>query len=320
MSNKLTEIISVTDKVSSIKSLENKIINGDVVKSLKMIPNDSVSLVFTSPPYNTEINYGNHEDNMPWPDYLNWLKEIWFECYRVLRPGGRLAINIDATTNWDDDGDKEYIRPIYAELVNMMREIDEFNFRTDIMWCKAKDNPEDGQVVGRATAWGSYLSCSNPIVMRNHEYILVWSKGSWKLEGDAELSDMTDKEFLKYTRSTWCVQPETKLQKNKQHPAPFPIELAKRVIKLFCYRGDLILDPFNGSGSSTAAAAELNRRYIGIDIDPEYCKLAKSRTETRLQRRLADEEMNPYEPRSFRIANSSYKKKSKTPQVELFDE
>lgn len=258
-------------------SVINTIIHDDVLKGLSQIPDETISLVFTSPPYNTEIDYGSHEDDMPWREYLAWLQDIWKECARVLRPGGRLAINIDAITNWDDDKDQEYVRPIYAELVNQMREIDGLNFRTEIMWCKTGDEhkPETGQVVGRATAWGSYMSCSNPIVMRNHEYILVWSKGSWTLHGDSEYSDMSSDEFTKFTRSTWCVSPESR--KPGRHPAPFPEELCRRVIKLFSYRGDVVLDPFCGSGTTCRAAVNNWRRFIGIDCDENYVKYARSK-------------------------------------------
>lgn len=268
----------------------NKLIVGDVVESLKYIPDESVSLIFTSPPYNTEIKYDSHNDKMPWADYLSFLKQVWIECHRILKPGGRLCINIDAITNWDDDKDKEYIRPIYAELVNMMRDIEGMHFRSEIAWAKTGvkvekeedlDNIEAkadrGQVVGRATAWGSYRSCSNPVVMRTHEYILVWSKDSWRLDGDAELCDLSDVEFLKLTRSVWCVQPETSAYDG--HPAPFPVELATNVIKLFSYMGDVVLDPFGGSGTTAVSSVKHWRRFIYVDCDKGYSASAKKRLE-----------------------------------------
>lgn len=259
--------------MSGFKSLDehvNKIHCMDCIDGLKAIPDESISLVFCSPPYNTDIQYASHEDNMTWIDYLNWLKQVWTECARVLRPGGRLAINIDAITNWDDDGGAEYTRPVYAELVNMMREIDGMNFRTEIMWCKH-------QVVGRATAWGSYMSSSNPVVRRNHEYVLVWSKGQWNLPGDSEYSDMTAQEFNDWTMSTWEISPEGR--KLGKHPAPFPQELCRRVIKLFSFRGDIVLDPFCGSGTTCKVAVDQWRRFIGYDKDTGYASYAKSRVE-----------------------------------------
>lgn len=294
--------------------VRNQIICGDVLESLKRIPDGMVTLAVTSPPYNTDIAYASHDDNMTWHDYLDWLKEVWTECARTLRPGGRLVVNIDAITNWDDDRDSEYTRPIYAELVNMMREIDDINFRTEIMWCKAKNDPELGQVVGRATAWGSYLSCSNPVVMRNHEYLLVWSKGQWALPGDAENSDMTEDEFLKYTRSTWCVQPESR--KLGGHPVPYPEELMRRVIKLFSYRGDVVLDPFNGSGTTTSAAASLMRGYIGIDLEEKYCAFAEKRARQSASTGEQAEQFNPYVNRSDRMEATKKAKQKKARPVE----
>lgn len=280
----------------------NKIICADVLEGLKQVPDDSVSLIVTSPPYNLKIDYKNREDNQPYTEYLNWLKQIFLECNRTLKQGGRLAINIDAMTNRQDDKDQEYVRCIYAHLYNMMNEIG-LLFRTEICWYKQN-------AVGRATAWGSYLSCSNPCIRRNHEYILVWSKGQWQLEGDSELSDMTKDEFHQWTLSTWFISPETRNRGN--HPVPYPEELVRRLVKLFSYRNDSILDPFNGSGTTTAVAASLMRRYIGIDNVKEYCEYAERRTAKALSDQKQLEIMDSYEPRSVRMQNE--------PSVEKIDE
>jgi len=269
----------------------NKIICDDVLSGLKKITDNSVHLIFSSPPYNVKINYGNHEDDMLYDDYLLWLKTIFIECKRVLVPGGRIAINIDAMTNRQVDKDKEYVRCIYAHLYNIMTEIG-LLFRTEICWYKQNS-------VGKATAWGSYLSCSNPIIRRNHEYILVFSKDGWKLGGDPELSDMSKEEFEAWTFSTWFIHPETK--KVGGHPVPFPEELAKRVIKLFSYRGNTIMDIFSGSGTVPYVAYRLGRKYIGIDNEEKYCDFARDRIEQ------VDNSLFPeiYVPRSERI--KSYK-------------
>jgi DNA modification methylase len=251
----------------SIEDFKNKIICGDVLESLKKIPDNSIHLIFTSSPYNVNIPYPNHSDGMPYVIFIQWLKDIMIECKRVLVNGGRLVLNIDAVTNRQEDSDKEYVRPIYADLVNIGREID-LHFRTEICWYKQN-------AVGKKTAWGSYVSCSNPVIRRTNEYILVWSKGQWTLEGDKELSDMTAKEFNEYTFSTWFVAPETRKLAN--HPVPFPQELAKRVIKLFSYRGNIVLDIFSGTGTTPYVARMLGRDYIGIDIDSQYCEFARNR-------------------------------------------
>jgi len=249
---------------NNIEEILNTIILDDVLLGLAKIPDESVHLVASSPPYNVDLKgYKNRDDNELYSVYLEWLKDIMIHCKRILVDGGRLVINIDAMTNRQEDSDKEYVRPIYADLVNIGREIG-LNFRTEICWYK-----QNG--VGRKTAWGSYCSCSNPIIRRNHEYLLVWSKGDWKLDGDPELSDMTAEEFQKWTFSTWFVQPETRNRNN--HPAPFPEELIKRVIKLFSYRGNTVLDPFSGTGTTAVVAKMFGRNYIGIDnskSDVEY--------------------------------------------------
>jgi DNA modification methylase len=268
------DIKNVVDKVDvkgrlPLKMIENELILGDVIDGLKLIPDESVSVVFSSPPYNVNISYKNKEDNAAWAEYLAWLKEVWTECCRVLRPGGRLVINIDSITNRQDpDKSKEYIRPITAELINMMRTMNRMLFRTEIAWYKQN-------VAGRATAWGSWMSCSNPTMRRNHEHILVWSKDQWQLPGNAEDSDMTEEEFYESTMSTWFIAPETRNM--GKHPVPFSEDLAKRVIKLYSYRGDLILDPFMGSGTTAVVATRFKRRYVGIDNCEDYLSYAERR-------------------------------------------
>ncbi len=254
----------------SLSQVEDQFLYGDVLDCLRAIPDNCVHVVFTSPPYNVEIDYGNRKDSQPWKDYLNWLFEIWKECARVLVSGGRLVVNIDAITNRQDpDISGEYLRPIFAELIYQMRQIPGMMFRAEICWLKH-------QVVGRTTAWGSHMSCSNPVVRRNHEGIFIWSKGTWKLEGDSELSDMAGQEFEEWTLSTWDITPETRNM--GEHPVPFPEELSRRVIKLYSYRGNVILDPFCGSGTTCAVAAAEGRKYIGIDNYLPYIQFAEKRT------------------------------------------
>lgn len=271
----------------------NDIIHVDVIEGFKLVSDETVSLIFTSPPYNVDIKYANRKDNEPWQNYLSWLEAIFQQAYRVLRKGGRLVINIDSIVNHEEDKNKEYFRPIYADLVNIGRKVG-FNFRTDICWYKH-------QVVGRATAWGSYCSNSNPIIRRNHEYLLVWSKESWNLPGDSEFSDLTPEEFEQWTMSFWHIQPETR--SIGSHPASFPEELAKRVIKLFSYRGDIVLDPFMGSGTTAFISKLLGRRYIGFDNAECYVKVAKERLNN-----ICDIFQEDYIPRSVRLAQRKSEK------------
>lgn len=244
----------------------NKVLHFDVLEGLKQIPDDTVSLVVTSPPYNVGIQYAEHIDTMSHDEYLDWMKLVWKECYRVLRPGGRLAINIDMTANMGDRS-QEYYHPLYADFVNMNRE-NGYMFRAEIAWYKQN-------LVGSPTAWGSYGSPSNPIIRRNHEYVLIWSKGSYKLEGDPAKVDITDKEFQQWTMSMWYIQPETR-KLCKDH-VPYPEELVKRLVKLYTFQNDIVLDPFSGTGTTVTVANKLRRRYIGIDNDIEVVEYARKR-------------------------------------------
>jgi len=252
----------------SLERIVNQIHHTDVLDGMRMIPDASVTLVFTSPPYNLSIDYGSHEDNLKWAEYLDWLEKVWIECARVLRKGGRLAINIDSIVNHEADRETEYYRCVYADLVNQMRKIDGMHFRTEICWYKQN-------TVGRKTAWGSYRSPSNPVTRRNHEYILIWSKDQWQLPKVAHDSDLTGEEFQEWILSTWFIQPETK--KMGGHPVPFPGKLVKAMIKMNSYPEDVVLDPFSGSGTTAYIAKHLERRYIGFDNHLEYVEYARRR-------------------------------------------
>jgi DNA modification methylase len=256
----------------------NSIIHADVIDGLKQIPNNSVTLVLTSPPYNLKIDYGSAADDQPYTEYVKWLKNVFTECYRVLRKGGRLIINIDAMTNRQDDKQNEYVRDIRTDLANDLKPMG-FKFFGEHVWYKSSKDPSfnGGQFNGKKTAWGSYMSCSTPAVRRNHEYILVYSKEQFKLEKaeDSGAPDITDKEFQTYIASVWSMQPETR--NLGDHPVPFPVELPYRCIKLYSYVNDVILDPFNGTGTTCVIAAKTGRRYIGIDMDATYVEYARNR-------------------------------------------
>jgi DNA modification methylase len=287
----------------------NTVINDDCVSGLRKVPDGIVTLIVTSPPYNVKIEYGhkrcngckrenvpadeakcsicgstdvvalnNHEDEQPYLNYVKWLGEVFQQCYRVLRSGGRLAINIDAMTNRQDDKDQEYVRDIRTDLANILKPMG-FKFFGEHVWYKSSKDPSfnGGQFNGKKTAWGSYMSPSTPAVRRNHEYILVYSKEQFKLEKTPESGDpdITGPEFQTFIASTWSMQPETR--NLADHPVPFPEELPYRCVKLYTYPNDIVLDPFNGTGTTCLAAKKHGRRYIGIDMDPAYCKYAEDR-------------------------------------------
>jgi DNA modification methylase len=237
----------------------NEIICADALTHLKTIPNNSVDLVLTSPPYNFDMNYDEHDDKTCQTDYLTTLLNIFDECIRTLKSGGRLIINIQPNY-------KEYT-PTHHQITTQLIERG-LIWRGEIVWLKNN--------LKKLTAWGSWKSPSCPYLSYPFEFIEVFSKDTLKHPGDKENIDITKDEFIEYVNGHWSIAPETKM-KHYNHPAMFPEELAKRCIKLFSYQNDVVLDPFNGAGTTTLVAHQLQRKYIGIDISSAYCKVAEDR-------------------------------------------
>ena len=247
-------------------TIPNQILCVDVLDGLSRLREKSVHLIVTSSPFNVGIHYTCHDDKMPYKKYLSWLKGVWMECKRVLVPGGRICINIDATTNVEGEAKDrtEAVHPLHVDFTNQLRELG-YLYRGEICWTKQN-------APGSGTAWGSYCSCSNPYIRRNSEYIILASKDLLTLKGDPMMCDLSKEEFHQWTLSEWRMTPETT---QKGHPAPYPIELVRRCIKLFSYVGNIVLDPFNGCGTTTTTAISLGRHYIGIDNSQQYCNIAK---------------------------------------------
>lgn len=227
-------------------------------ESMEELPGNSVHLIVTSPPYNVGKEY---DENQTLEEYLSFLKRVWKECYRVLVPGGRICINIANL------GRKPYI-PLHAFIIKDMLEIG-FLMRGEIIWNK-------GASASPSAAWGSWCSASNPVLRDIHEYILVFSKGSFR-RGNLQKrkSTINRDEFLEFTKSIWSF-PAVSAKKIK-HPAPFPVELPYRCIQLYSFEGDVVLDPFMGSGQTAIAAIRARRNYIGYEIKKEYVELAEKR-------------------------------------------
>ena len=236
----------------------NKIINGDVLEVLGKIPDNTVHLAITSPPYNVGKDYDSHNDKMNYGEYLTWLNKVWVETNRILVPGGRFCLNIAPT------GIKDFV-PIHQDFTTQLRKIG-MTFRTEIIWYK--------QTMLKRTAWGSFKSPSNPHIVPSWEYVLIFSKGQNKLEGNPEDADITKEEFMKFSDGMWYIPPET--QRNG-HPAPFPEELIYRLIKFYSYKGNTILDMFGGTGTVAVVAKKTGRNFIHIDVSKEYCKVAAKR-------------------------------------------
>jgi len=223
----------------------------------------------TSPPYNVGKEY---DKDLTLSEYLDFLREVMEKVYRVLVWGGRVCFNVANV------GRKPYI-PLHAYLIEMFQDIG-FLFRGEIIWDKGES------ISGSSTAWGSWMSASNPVLRDQHEYIIVLSKGSFKRQAKDKKSTISREEFLEYTRSIWKFPPES--AKRVSHPAPFPEELPYRCIQLYTFSRDVVLDPFAGSGTTCAVAARLGRYFVGIDIDEKYVELARKRVEEILKLKKND--------------------------------
>jgi site-specific DNA-methyltransferase (adenine-specific) len=220
------------------------------------VPDNSVHMMITSPPYNVGKEY---DADYSLEVYLKLLTDVFTETYRVLVNGGRVAINVANV------GRKPYL-PLNCYISRIMQGIG-FQMRGEIIWNKSAS-------AGTSTAWGSWQSASNPTLRDVHEYIQVYSKGDYARKPVGK-STITKEEFLEYTKSIWSFPAAS--AKRIGHPAPFPCELPLRLIKLYTYEGDIVLDPFMGSGQTAIAAKSVGRRYIGYDLSQEYTDLANKR-------------------------------------------
>lgn len=244
--------------------IENPVPQGNIDKffcksseSMDELPDQSVHCMITSPPYNSQKLY---DRDLTLEEYLEFLKRVWKETHRVLVPGGRACINVANL------GRKPYI-PLHSHIIDQMQAIG-FLMRGEIIWNKAAS-------ASPSTAWGSWMSAANPVLRDVHEYILVFSKDSFKRAAKGKESTISREDFLEWTKSVWDF-PAVSARKIG-HPAPFPEELPHRLMQLFTFRGDVILDPFAGSGTTCLAAALDGRHYVGYDTAKGYIELAQDR-------------------------------------------
>lgn len=241
------------------KSKSFELICGDAwLYMTRMMPADSVDLIVTSPPYNLRRQYEQHNDSLDYYSYRDLLWQAFNGMYRVLKPSGRLAINVG---QMNIDGRIPMAERVCSELSNR------FKYRDTIVWNK-------GHTSNR-TAWGSWKSASDPYFVHKYEFIYVFHKKE-KGKGKGE-SDISADEFKKWSDSIWKIRPETRKDILKVHPAPFPVELPTRLIRYLTFKNDVVFDPFMGTGTTVAAAVQLNRKGIGIDVDKKYFDFAVHR-------------------------------------------
>ena len=224
---------------------------------MEELPDGSVHLMVTSPPYNASKEY---DQDLNLDEYLDMLQRVWAETYRVLAPGGRICINVANL------GRKPYI-PLHSYIIHQMLSLGCL-MRGEIIWNKASS-------ASPSTAWGSWCSATNPVLRDVHEYILVFSKDTFRRKRKGKTNTITRDEFLEWTKSVWSF-PAVSARKIG-HPAPFPEELPYRLIQLFTFAGDVVLDPFAGSGTTCVAAAGCDRIFVGYDLNADYLQIARKR-------------------------------------------
>jgi site-specific DNA-methyltransferase (adenine-specific) len=258
------------------------IYNADTLHSRVIAPK-SIDLIVTSPPYSLDVKYGAYDDGVSYSEYLKFSKAWLRKCFDFLKDDGRMCLNIPLDKN------KGGQQSVYADVLEIAKKIG-WKYHTTIVW--------NEQNISRRTAWGSWMSASAPFVISPVEMIVVMYKSTWRKTSGSGKSDIDRKEFMDWTNGLWLPKEKDEIpsisydmlpdvvwefngesKKRIGHPAPFPTELPRRCIKMFSYVGDLVLDPFMGSGTTLVACCELGRRGIGIEIDRKYCEIAKKRVE-----------------------------------------
>jgi len=269
--------------VKKVQYVENKIDHETLNKvfcktseKMEELPEKSIHLMVTSPPYNVSKEY---DKDLTLEQYRSLLKNVFSEVYRVLVTGGRACVNIANV------GRKPYV-PLHSYIIQDMIDIG-FLMRGEVIWDKSASS-------GASTAWGSWKSASNPTLRDVHEYILIFSKESFSRKKLGRTDTISRDEFLEFTKSVWTFPTES--AKIVGHPAPFPIELPYRLIQFYTFEGDVVLDPFMGSGTTAISALRSGRFFVGYDNKMEYIELANERIKAEMERIQAEKEQAKIEP------------------------
>lgn len=248
-----------------------KVYCGDSRKVIpSKIPIESVDLVFTSPPYNANVEYDNWDDNMPNKDYLQFLRKITKLCWWTLKPGGHFILNLPPMVNRNPP------KPYAFQFVSWMEEKFPKEMEFQLIGLKVWWKKESGK---NHTAIGSRYN--KPYPLDDTEFLLIWRKGDSNRNGIT--GKIPDKEMKDHMVRSWVldsspleIRPETSSKQRKGHNAVFPLELPKRILKIFTRPGEVVLDPFAGTGKTLEACKELDRSCIAIDISPKYCKFIEN--------------------------------------------
>ncbi|MGH2736673.1 MAG: DNA-methyltransferase, partial [Actinomycetota bacterium] len=284
--------LSQDDDVFGDFQLDDPLIGNDS-RNMAASRDNSVALVVTSPPYFAGKEYeealGQGHVPASYLEYLQMLREVFSECCRVLEPGGRIAVNVANL------GRKPY-RSLSADVVRILQDDLGLLLRGEVIWAKAEG-------AAGSCAWGSFRSAANPVLRDVTERVVIASKGRFERALSPEQrrtqklpwkNTLTNDEFMEATLDLWRIPPES--ARRVKHPAPFPVELPLRLIELYTYANDLVLDPFLGSGTTAVAAVRRGRRYAGYDTDPAYIEIAKARVADELERRATLDRPAPEEP------------------------
>lgn len=251
------------NNIPCIDCLKGKITCIDCLAGFKAIPDSSIDLIITSPPYNFKIKYDTYDDNKSKDDYFNFIKTVAKCMFNVIKDDGRVCINvpIDGSMYTNETDVKKQKIDIIFEIKSIFYEVG-FKYKDQIFW--------DKEHLSSKTAFGSYESASCPNILLPFEVVLVFYKKSKKKYNKPLIKEFINTDYTIYTNGHWKIKGVTNKIKNKC-PVPYPEELVKRLILLYSYSNELILDPFSGNGTTCLVAKKLRRQFIGFEISTNYC-------------------------------------------------